>query len=100
MSDMKNAEMSQKTFQNHVEMSQKTFQNHAEMSQKTFQNNVEMSQKTFQKMLFVMNAIEQGWSVKKIQQSYIFTKKHENKKEIFQEDYLEKFVESNCNLPI
>jgi len=72
----------------------------AEMSQKTFQNHVEMSQKTFQKIIFITNAIEQGWSVKKIQKSYIFTKKHENKKEVFQEDYLEKFVESNSNLPI
>jgi len=71
-----------------------------ETQQKTFQNNVEMSQKTFHKMIFIMNAIEQGWSVKKINQSYIFTKKHENKKEVFQEDYLEKFVESNRNLPI
>ena len=64
------------------------------------QNHVEISQKTFQKIIFITNAIEQGWSVKKIQKSYIFTKKHENKKEVFQEDYLEKFVESNSNLPI
>jgi hypothetical protein len=75
-------------------------QTRAEMSHKTFQNHVEMSHKTFQKMVFIINAIEQGWSVNKIQQSYIFTKKHENKKEVFQEDYLDKFVESNLNLPI
>jgi len=60
---------------------------------------IEMSQKTFQKMVFVMNAIDQGWAVKKVQDSYIFSKKHENKKEIFQQDYLEKFIESNRALP-
>ena len=33
---------------------------------------------------------------KKIKKSYIFTKKHENKREVFQEDYLEKFVLTNA----
>lgn len=60
---------------------------------------IEMSQKKFQKMIFIINAIDQGWSVKKVQDSYIFSKKHENKKEIFQQDYLEKFIESNLSLP-
>ena len=42
-----------------------------------------------------MNALEKGWSVRKSKDSYIFTKKHENKKEIFQENYLETFIASN-----
>jgi hypothetical protein len=29
---------------------------------------------------------------------YIFTKKHENKKEVFQENYLEQFILENNNL--
>lgn len=62
-------------------------------------SSIEMSQKTFQKMVFITNAIDQGWAVKKVQDSYIFSKKHENKKEIFQQDYLEKFIESNRTLP-
>ena len=45
-----------------------------------------------------MNALEKGWSIKKAQESYIFTKKHENKKEIFQENYLEEFIQSNAHL--
>ena len=49
----------------------------------------------FQKMLFLTNAIEKGWTVKKSNDSFIFTKKHENKREVFQEDYLETFVSSN-----
>ena len=49
-------------------------------------------------MIFIINAIEKGWSVKKMDDSYIFTKKHEGKKEVFQNDYLEKFIE--CNLDV
>jgi len=45
-----------------------------------------------------MNALEKGWAIKKAQESYIFTKKHENKKEIFQENYLEEFIKSNAHL--
>jgi len=45
--------------------------------------------------MFLMNALEQGWSLKKLNNSYIFTKKHENRKEIFQENYLENFLLSN-----
>jgi len=36
----------------------------------------------FQKMLFLFNAINDGWSIKKRRDSYIFTKNHEGKKEI------------------
>lgn len=48
-----------------------------------------------QKMMFLMNALEKGWSIKKQQDKYIFTKKHENKREIFEENYLERFIISN-----
>jgi hypothetical protein len=33
--------------------------------------------------------------VKKSQDAYIFTKKHENRREIFQENYLETFLATN-----
>jgi hypothetical protein len=58
-------------------------------------NNIKIEKNTMHKMLFVMNALQQGWSVKKSQESYIFTKKHENRREIFQENYLEDFLISN-----
>ena len=61
------------------------------------QNQIQLDKKEFQKMVFITNAIEKGWAIKKIEDSYIFTKKHEGKKEIFQSDYLEKFVESNLD---
>jgi hypothetical protein len=54
-----------------------------------------MDRKEFQKLMFLSNALEQGWTIKKHNDTYIFTKKHENRREIFQEDYLEKFILSN-----
>ena len=53
---------------------------------------------TFQKMNFIMNAIETGWTVKKSDDNYIFTKKHEGKREVFMSDYLEKFIDKNMKL--
>ena len=55
-------------------------------------------EKEHQKMVFIMNALNDGWSVKKNQDKYIFTKKHENKIEIFQEDYLATFIVNNMCL--
>lgn len=51
----------------------------------------------FQKMLLLYNSIEQGWSVKKHNESYIFSKKHEGKKEILEDTYLLKFMKTNLD---
>jgi hypothetical protein len=48
-----------------------------------------------QKLSFIYNAIESGWSVKKRENNYIFSKKHEGKKEVYLDTYLQKFIESN-----
>ena len=60
--------------------------------------NIQIDKPTLQKMMFISNALEKGWKVSKSHESYIFTKKHENRKEIFQEDYLETFVASNFSM--
>lgn len=61
--------------------------------------NVKMHHKAFQKMVFIHNAIEDGWTVKKMNEdSYIFTKKHENRRQVFQKEYLENFIEHNQEL--
>jgi hypothetical protein len=60
-------------------------------------NNIHLPKPAFQKMLFIMNALEEGWTIKKSQDSYIFTKKHENRKEIFQENYLDRFISEHSN---
>jgi len=52
----------------------------------------------FQKMLLLFNSIEQGWSVKKRNDSYVFTKNHENKKEIIDNSYLLQFMKTNLDL--
>jgi hypothetical protein len=48
-----------------------------------------------QKLSFIFNAIESGWSVKKRDDNYIFSKKHEGKKEVYLDTYLQKFIETN-----
>jgi hypothetical protein len=53
---------------------------------------------TYQKMKFILNAVDTGWSVKKVGDNYIFTKKHEGKREVFMADYLEKFIHENMKL--
>lgn len=58
-------------------------------------DNIKMDRKHFQKLMFLNNALNDGWSIKKSAENYIFTKKHENKREIFQENYLENFIVSN-----
>lgn len=61
---------------------------------------VDVNQKQLKCMVFVMNAIEKGWAVKKQGDEYIFTKKHEGKREIFRENYLETFIQTNFNMDI
>lgn len=51
----------------------------------------------FQKMVLLYNALEEGWNIKKKDDSYIFTKKHEGKKEVLQEDYLRRFMKANID---
>ena len=60
--------------------------------------NMNINDKQLKIMIFLMNALEKGWSVKKKDYQFIFSKKHENKKEVFQENYLEQFILENNNL--
>jgi hypothetical protein len=52
----------------------------------------------FQKMVLLFNSLEEGWSIKKKDESYIFSKKHENKKEVFEDAYLLRFMKTNLDL--
>ena len=58
-------------------------------------DNIKIEKSQLRKLLFITSALEQGWTIKKSNDSYIFTKKHENRREIFQENYLENFLISN-----
>lgn len=63
-------------------------------------SNIVLSKAKFQKMMFIMNALSSGWTVKKTNDSYIFTKKHEHKREVFETEYLETFVQTNSSIDI
>ena len=51
-----------------------------------------------QKMALLYNALEDGWSIKKNNDFYIFTKNHEGKKEVFLDNYLKTFLENNFDI--
>ena len=50
------------------------------------------------KMAFIYNAVQSGWEVKLKNGAYLFTKKHEGKKEIYLDKFLRTFVESNLDI--
>jgi hypothetical protein len=60
--------------------------------------NINIDSVTFQKMMFLYNSINDGWTIKKRKDSYIFIKNHEGKREVFQDSYLMKFMQDNMDL--
>ena len=62
------------------------------------EQSLEIDKIKFQKMIFLFNALDNGWSIKKRKDSYIFTKNHEGKKEIFDESYLSIFMKDNSDI--
>ena len=61
-------------------------------------DNIKIDAIQFQKMMLLYNAIESGWSVKKRNDSYVFTKNHEGKKEVLEDSYLTKFMKTNLDI--
>ena len=59
---------------------------------------LEINKIKFHKMVFLYNALDKGWSIKKRKDSYIFTKNHEGKKEVFDESYLSIFMKDNADI--
>ena len=56
--------------------------------------------KLFSKMVFITNALEQGWKVKKMRNKdnkYIFSKKINDTKDVKSESFLELFVNHNMS---
>ena len=56
---------------------------------------LDISSHEIQKMLFIFNALEDGWSVVKEKDSFLFKKNHEEKQEYFLKSYLKTFIETN-----
>jgi hypothetical protein len=61
-------------------------------------NNKKVDTIKFQKMILLYNAMEDGWSIKKKNDAYIFSKNHEGKKEILDESYLSRFMNVNFDI--
>jgi len=59
---------------------------------------LEIDNYILQKMAFIYNALENGWTIKKCDNKYIFSKIHEGKKEIYLDSYLEQFLETNIQI--
>jgi hypothetical protein len=62
------------------------------------EQSLEIDKIKFQKMVFLFNALDAGWSIKKQKESYIFKKNHEGKKEVFDEAYLAMFMKDNADI--
>ena len=58
-------------------------------------DNINLITKT--KMILIFNAVENGWKIKKKNNSYIFSKNHEGKKEVLLDNYVKRFIETNLN---
>ena len=61
-------------------------------------NNSNIDRNKLNKMIFIMNALENGWKIKKVKDTldrYVFYKKHENKKEMFSDTCLDVFIKEN-----
>ena len=61
-------------------------------------NNIKFDKIKRHKMTLLYNALDNGWSVYKKNDSYIFSKNHEGKKEVFVDSYLIDFIKYNMNL--
>lgn len=62
--------------------------------------NLNIDKQKIHKMVFLFNALENGWSIKKINKEYIFSKNHEGKREVYNEDYLENFIKDNSDMNV
>lgn len=62
------------------------------------EKSLEIDKIKFQKMVFLYNALDNGWSIQKKQNSYIFKKNHEGKKEVLNETYLSIFMKDNADI--
>lgn len=71
------------------------------MNRKTMDlSKINMDAKTFQKMIFIYNSVEDGWDVKKKGDQYVFLKPHEGKKDVYTDEYLDKFIEHNFDFSL
>ncbi len=61
-------------------------------------NKKNMNHKEFSKLLFIYNAIEDGWCVKKKDNKYIFSKHKSKEKRIYDDTFLNDFIKKYFKL--
>ena len=61
-------------------------------------NNMKIDCILLQKMIFLYNALDKGWSIKKKKNAYVFAKNHEGKKEVMLDDYPKRFMLENLDI--
>jgi len=60
-------------------------------------NNDDICEKNKYIYCFLFNTLNNGWTIKKKKDQYIFIKNHEGKKEIFSNNYINTFLKDNFN---
>ena len=53
----------------------------------------------FGKLIFIYNAVEDGWKVNKEDGDYVFSKPHEGKVEVFSPGFLTEFIAKQLRSP-
>ena len=53
---------------------------------------------TLHKMALLYNAVHDGWTVRKNNDRYIFSKPHENRREVFLDSFVKTFMRENLDL--
>lgn len=48
-------------------------------------------------MHFIMNTLENGWTIRKKNDNFVFRKKHKNRNEVYSDDYLINFLKINIS---
>jgi hypothetical protein len=72
----------------------KEFMNRETMNKEMMDMNKELRQEIYI-MIFLMNALESGWSIRKKDNNFVFRKRHNHKKEVYSDNYLVNFLKNN-----
>ena len=60
-------------------------------------NNKKISQSLKHKLLFINNALDNGWEIKKGDGKYYFSKKIDKSSDVTADNFIQQFIEKNCN---
>jgi hypothetical protein len=58
-------------------------------------DHMHVNRNQFRKLLFLSSVLDDGWDVRKRGNTYTLSKKHEGRKEVLEEAYLENFIRTH-----